>query len=128
MMAAGVETQKLQGTFRALGDPTRRDILLLLRERDMTVQELSDRFPMTRAAVKKHLDVLEDGNLISFHPSGRERINRLEPMALKEANDWFDHFSQFWDERLQTLKSLAEQEEADAKPHNSDDAKGKQTE
>ena len=69
----------VQGAFRALADPTRRDIVKLLSQRDMTIGEVSDCFAMTRAAVKKHLIVLEEGRLISVQPSGRERINRLVP-------------------------------------------------
>ncbi|MEM5581392.1 metalloregulator ArsR/SmtB family transcription factor [Roseibium sp. AS2] len=113
MIVAEPGTGGLQGAFRALGDPTRRGILLLLRDRDMTIQEVSDRFPITRAAIKKHLDILETGKLISVHPSGRERVNRLEPAALAKANDWFDHFSRFWDGRLQALKTRVEQDETE---------------
>ncbi|MEO9527068.1 metalloregulator ArsR/SmtB family transcription factor [Roseibium sp.] len=113
MIVAEPGTGRLQGAFRALGDPTRRSILLLLRDRDMTIQEVSDRFPITRAAIKKHLDILETGKLISVHPSGRERVNRLEPAALAQANDWFDHFSRFWDGRLQALKTRVEQDETE---------------
>ncbi len=101
----------VQGAFRALADPTRRDILILLSNQDMTIGEVADRFDITRAAVKKHLTILEEGALISVRPSGRERINRLEPLALKTVADWLNHFNQFWDERLHALQLAVEQEE-----------------
>jgi len=101
----------VQGAFRALADPTRRDILVFLSQRDMTIGEVADRFAITRAAVKKHLTILEEGALISVHASGRERINRLEPEALKTAADWLNHFSVFWDDRLHALKAAVENEE-----------------
>ena len=110
-MNPGVSNAEVQGAFRALADPTRRDILLLLSEQDMTIAQVSDRFDMTRAAIKKHLTVLEEGALISVHPNGRERVNRLEPLGLKSVSDWLDYFNNFWDERLTTLKELVEQQE-----------------
>ena len=94
-----------QGAFRALADPTRRQILMHLSSNDMTIGELVDRFDMTRAAVKKHLVILEEGRLVSVWPRGRERINRLEPMGLKSVSDWISYFSRFWDDRLGDLKT-----------------------
>lgn len=107
----GLGHHEAQGAFRALADPTRRDILLLLSQEDMTIGEVVERFDITRAAVKKHLTILEEGALISVHASGRERINRLEPLGLKTATDWLNYFNQFWDERLQALQAAVEQEE-----------------
>lgn len=102
-----IETE-LQSTFRALADPTRRHILMRLGDRDMSIGELAQGFEMTRAAVKKHLTVLEQGGLISVRPNGRERINTLEPNGLKAASDWIDYFSGFWDDRLRNLKTAIE--------------------
>ncbi len=101
----------VQGAFRALADPTRRDILVFLSRRDMTIGEVAGRFDITRAAVKKHLTILEEGALISVHPSGRERINRLEPLGLKTVADWLSYFNRFWDERLRSLHDAIEEEE-----------------
>ncbi len=104
-----------QETFRALADPSRRAILMYLSHGDMTIGEVSDHFAMTRAAVKKHLTILEEGNLISVEPKGRERINRLEPMALKSVADWIGYFDQFWDERLAALQKAVEKHEREKK-------------
>ncbi|KAG1658117.1 Transcriptional repressor SdpR [Nymphon striatum] len=76
-------TDNLQQSFRALADPSRREILMHLSKQDMTIKEVSEHFDMTRAAVKKHLTILQQGNLISIQKSGRERINSLKPMACK---------------------------------------------
>jgi len=100
----------VQEGFRALADPTRRQILMHLSMQDMTIGEVAEKFEMTRAAVKKHLVVLEQGKLISVHNMGRERINRLEPLGLKSVADWFNYFSRFWDERLANLKHAIENE------------------
>lgn len=99
---------EVQGTFRALADPTRRAILMHLSETDMTIAQVSDRFDMTRGAVKKHLTILEEGRLISVHTKGRERINRLEPAALKTAAEWLSYFDRFWDAKLNTLADAIE--------------------
>ena len=104
------KTPDNQGAFRALADPTRRQILIHLSNQDMTIGDLVNRFDMTRAAVKKHLTILENGALISVHAQGRERINRLEPFALKSVSDWLGTFSRFWDERLGDLKSAIDNE------------------
>ena len=97
-----------QGTFRALSDPTRRQILMHLSHSDLTIGEVSAQFEITRGAVKKHLTILEEGRLISVHPKGRERINRLEPQALKSVAEWLDYFSQFWDAKLSKLQRAVE--------------------
>lgn len=105
---------EVQGTFRALADPTRRMILMHLSAGDMTIGEVAGHFDMTRAAVKKHLMILEEGALISVRPRGRERINRLEPMGLKSVADWINHFSRFWDERLSKLQTAIDKQESES--------------
>ena len=100
--------EKAQHAFRALADPTRRDILIFLSERDMTIGDVVECFDMTRAAVKKHLVILEQGGLISVTVSGRQRINRLRPIGMQIVLDWLDYFDQFWDENLRNLKRAVE--------------------
>jgi predicted transcriptional regulator len=65
----------VQKSFKALADPTRREILQHLSARDMTIGELVDEFPITPTAVKKHLSLLEEVDLISVRINGRERPN-----------------------------------------------------
>ena len=91
--------------FRALSDPTRRAILLMLRDHDMTVAQVSENFDVTRAAVKKHLTVLPDGGLITTTKRGRERMNAPNPQGLAPVLDWLGFFDAFWDDRLTALKS-----------------------
>jgi len=103
-------TDIAQQTFRALADPTRRDILKLLAAQEMTIADVSGRFDMTRAAVKKHLSVLSDGGLITVQTRGRERINRINPAGFAPVMNWFEFFDQFWDDRLNTLKKIIEKD------------------
>ncbi|WP_170397647.1 ArsR/SmtB family transcription factor [Ruegeria arenilitoris] len=100
-----------QNAFRALADPTRRDIVQMLAVQEMTIAQLTQRFDMTRAAVKKHLTVLSDGGLITVETRGRERINRLEPQGMAPVLDWLSYFDQFWDERLNNLKEAIERKD-----------------
>ncbi len=104
MTGALADSGAVQGAFRALADPSRRAILALLSDRDMTIGEVVEHFPMTRAAVKKHLIILEEGGLIAVQPKGRERINTLVPNGLKPVADWVGFFDRFWDDRLADLK------------------------
>ncbi len=100
----------IQGAFRALADPTRRAILVELSNADMTIGEVVNRFDVTRAAIKKHLTILEEGELITVQSAGRKRINRLRPEGLKIAADWIAYFDRYWDDRLADLKTALEKE------------------
>ena len=93
-----------QSTFRALADPTRRIILRLLNNRDMTIGGITEQLPMTRAAVKKHLRILEEGGLVSVEVKGRERINRLERDAFAVVTEWVDGFKEPAEDRLAALR------------------------
>lgn len=102
----------IQSAFRALSDPTRRDILLMLRDREMTIAEVAGNFDITRAAVKKHLVVLSDGGLIKVRTAGRERINAINPAGMAPVLSWLSAFDAFWDDRLAALKTAIEEENA----------------
>ena len=93
-----------QFTFRALADPTRRQILRLLNSQDMTIGELTEQFPMTRAAVKKHLGILEEGELVNVEIKGRERINRLQRDAFAVVTEWMEGFEAPAEDRLAALR------------------------
>ena len=103
-------TDLSQSTFRALADPTRRDILKMLSTQEMTIADVSAHFDMTRAAVKKHLTVLSDGGLIVVEPRGRTRMNRINPAGFAPVLSWLSYFDSFWDDRLTALKSAIEKD------------------
>lgn len=98
---------ELTSTFAALADPTRRAILTRLAEGEATVNELAKPFPISVQAVSKHLKVLERAGLITRSRSAQLRPSRLQGAPLKEAVDWLETYSRFWqagfdrlDERL----------------------------
>ncbi len=100
--------QSLQSSFRALGDPTRRQILMDLYKEEMTITQVVDKFELTRTAVRKHLTILEQGNLITVTPNGKERITRINPTGMQLTADWFNYFDQYWDTALGSLKKAVE--------------------
>lgn len=102
--------------FRALADPTRREMLALLRERELTVQELAGPFAMSQPAVSQHLAVLRESGLVSARREGRNRLYRIEPEALKPVDDWLEHYRHFWTEKLWALGELLDEEARDHKP------------
>jgi len=74
----------LDETLRALGDPTRREILRVLRQGDLTAGEISGRFPMTAASVSHHLSVLKDAGLVRSERNGRNLVYSLESTVFQE--------------------------------------------
>jgi len=99
-----------QPVFRALADPTRRAILEMLSAEPSAIGPIVDRFDVTRPAVAKHLRILKEGGLIYVEKKGRERINHFDASALKGAHAWISYFDQFWDAKLQKLKTSVEED------------------
>ena len=100
--------QNLNRVFHALSDPTRRAILNDLASREATVGQISQPFPLSLAAVSKHLGVLERAGLITRETRGRERVCRINPGAIKDARDWLEFHARFWSGRLDALNTLFE--------------------
>ncbi|MCM3785415.1 metalloregulator ArsR/SmtB family transcription factor [Neobacillus mesonae] len=97
--------------FQAIADPTRRDLLHLLSHGEMPVGAISERFPMSRTAVSKHLRVLADAGLVKDRKVGRETRYRLDTEPLTELKRWLSYYERFWDNKLAMLKHYAEQSE-----------------
>jgi DNA-binding transcriptional ArsR family regulator len=93
----------LDATFSALADPTRRAILARLALGETSVMELAKPFAMSLPAVSKHLKVLERAGLIARSREAQWRPCRIEPRALKEVDDWLEHYRRFYDESFDRL-------------------------
>jgi len=108
--------ERLDRTFTALVDPTRRAILAQLERRDgATVSELAEPFAIKLPAVMKHLDVLDDAGLITRSKSGRTVTVRLRAQPMREAMEWLRRYERFWSGRLDKLAAYAESKEAEAR-------------
>jgi DNA-binding transcriptional ArsR family regulator len=89
--------------FTALANPTRRELLRLLRDRGpQPVQQLADQFEMARPSVSEHLRLLREAGLVTELRTGRHRFYRLEPDPLREVLDWLVPYERFWRGTLST--------------------------
>src|SRR5262245_18412992 len=96
--------------LRAIADPRRREILALVRERELVAGEIAARFDVTRPAISQHLAVLREAGLVTARRSGPRRLYRARPSGAADLRAWLERF---WDDGLARLRRAAEQEETD---------------
>lgn len=99
---------RLDATFAALADPTRRAILARLSTGEATVMELAAPFELSQPAISKHLKVLERAGLISRGRDATRRPCRIEAAALGEASVYLERYRRLWDERFNRLDTVLE--------------------
>jgi DNA-binding transcriptional ArsR family regulator len=101
---------KLDPVWKALSDPTRRAILDLLRDRSRRTTEIVEAFPhLTRFGVMKHLEVLREAELVQTRESGRERMNSLNAVPIRQIYErWVSRFQELWSSELLRIKEMAE--------------------
>jgi len=100
---------RLDSTFAALADPTRRAILARLASGQASVTELARPFAMTQPAISKHLRVLERAGLISRRRDAQRRPRRLEAKPLAQATEWLERYRQFWEGNFRRLDALLDE-------------------
>lgn len=100
---------RLDATFAALSDATRRAILARLASGEASVTELAAPFAMTQPAISKHLKVLERAGLISRDRDAQRRPSRLDARPLAEASQWLANYRQFWVASFQRLDGLLDE-------------------
>lgn len=108
---------RLNATFAALADPTRRAILARLASGQASVTELAEPFAMSQPAISKHLKVLERAGLVSRGREAQRRPRRLEARPLAEANEWLEHYRRLWEGNFQRLDVLLEGLKTQQKKH-----------
>ena len=99
-------SQRLDATFTALADPTRRAILARLASGEASVAELAEPFDMSQPAVSKHLKVLERAGLVSIGQDAQRRPRRLEGEAMTAAIDWLERYRAIWEANYRRLDAL----------------------
>jgi DNA-binding transcriptional ArsR family regulator len=97
---------RLDTTFHALADPTRRGMLANLALGEKSIGELAEPFRMTFAGASKHVKVLEDAGLIERRRVGRTHLIRIDAKPLEEAERWLRQWEKFWNARLDRLEAL----------------------
>jgi DNA-binding transcriptional ArsR family regulator len=107
-----VATNREQDVWAALGDRTRRTIVLMLAAGPMSVGDLATQLPVTRPAVSQHLKVLKDAGLVSEEPVGTRRIYRLDAAGVAALREQLDDF---WDRTLDGFRNVVERSKRDKK-------------
>src|SRR3954463_5030581 len=103
---------RLNATFAALADPTRRAILARLASGEASVAELAKPFKMSQPAISKHLKVLEKAGLVSRGQDAQRRPRKLEAKPLAEANEWLQKYREHWEGNFERLDALLEEMKA----------------
>jgi DNA-binding transcriptional ArsR family regulator len=98
----------MQTVVQAISEPRRREILRLVRDRELSAGEIAARFDVTRPAISQHLTVLKNAGLVSERRAGTRRLYRARPEGLTELRSFLDGF---WEEGLERLKVAAEHEQ-----------------
>ena len=98
----------MEAALKALAEPRRRRILMLVRDGELTAGEIASHFEISRPAVSQHLAVLREAGLVDERRNGTRRLYRARPEGLTELKQFLEGF---WDERLEVLKREAEREE-----------------
>ena len=100
---------RLDTSFAALSDATRRGILEQLGRADASITDLAEKFHMTLTGLKKHVDVLEQAGLVTTKKIGRVRMCQLGSRRLEEETAWLERYRQHWDERFDELDKVVEE-------------------
>jgi DNA-binding transcriptional ArsR family regulator len=116
MELTGYEGDRLDVTFAALADPTRRAILARLAGGERSVMELAEPFDMTQPAISKHLKVLERAGLISRGRDAQRRPCRLEPRPLAEATQYLETYRRYWEKSFGALDGLLAEMQGKLRP------------
>ena len=107
-----MKTDRLNATFAALADPTRRAILARLASGECSVTELAEPFEMSLPAVSKHLRVLEQAGLIARRREAQWRPCRIDAAPLKEVHDWTERYRDIWERRFDRLETYLQELQA----------------
>jgi len=100
---------RLDASFAALSDATRRGVLEQLGRADASITALAERFQMTLTGIKKHVGVLEQAGLVTTEKVGRVRTCKLGPHRLEEATAWIERHRQLWEARFDALETVLEE-------------------
>src|SRR5919204_6108833 len=102
-------TTRLDTSFAALSDPTRRGVLERLGRADASITDLAETFHMTLTGMRKHVGVLEQAGLVTTEKVGRVRTCRLGPRQLEEESAWIESYRQLWASRFDELDEVIEE-------------------
>ncbi len=102
-------TARLDASFAALSDATRRGVLEQLGRAEASISDLAEKFHMTLTGMKKHVGVLEDAGLLTTEKVGRVRTCKLGLRRLEEEAAWIERYRRLWEARFDALEAVVEQ-------------------
>ena len=100
--------ERLDATFAALSDPTRRGVLLQLAQEDASISSLAERFHMSLTGMKKHVGILEEAGLVKTVKVGRVRTCKLGVRRLESETAWIKRYRELWDMRFDALEAVVQ--------------------
>jgi DNA-binding transcriptional ArsR family regulator len=106
-----IKRKQSEAVFKAIADPTRREILRMLRGGGRTVGGIASDFRISRPAISKHLRLLRVAGLVTTRKEGTARICELNGKPLRAVNEWLRDYEAFWDENLRNLKKYIEEKQ-----------------
>lgn len=99
-----------QDVFQAIADPTRRQIIDLLADRTLPVNDVAERFDISRPAISKHIKILNECGLVVIKKEGRKRYCHADTRKLQDVIEWANRYRKFWNNRLDALEKLLNEE------------------
>jgi len=111
-----MDEDRLNATFAALADPTRRAIIARLARGEASVAELAEPFDMSQPAISRHLKVLESAGLVSSVQDAQRRPRRLEAAPMAEIWEWLEAYRKFWEARFSKMDELLARLQAGERP------------
>jgi DNA-binding transcriptional ArsR family regulator len=97
--------------FKAIADPTRREIINLIAHQSMNLNAVAENFDMSRPAVSKHIKILTQCGLLVIKQQGRERFCKADLKQLKQVTDWAEQYRRFWTQKLDDLDTFLTEEQ-----------------
>lgn len=101
-----------QDVFKAIADPTRREILNLVAHKPLSLNSIAENFEMSRPAISQHVKILIESDLVIVKKQGRKRFCVAKPDTLSEVSDWVEQTRKLWKERFQALESFLDELES----------------
>lgn len=98
--------------FQAIADPIRREIIELLATKILSVNEVAEKFEISRPAISKHLKILNECGIIQFNQKGRERLCMIQPQNLVPAFLWIKQYNTLWEDRIASFENYMNQIQA----------------
>jgi DNA-binding transcriptional ArsR family regulator len=98
--------------FKAIADPTRRDIIHLLSQEPLNLNAVAENFDISRPAISKHIKILTECGLIVVKQQGRERVCEVQLKKLSEVSAWLEQYRSFWNKKLDALGNFLEHQSA----------------